>query len=287
MNEENLVMTSDRGGRESVDDRPSTRAAMVAAGTTAVIGAVLAGLVGVIPQIKDVWQVPTVLAVAAVLLMPAVLYLRRSVRVFLYHDSTREITKYTYNPERGVLRKGAIQNVSLRVATLHSLLDGLVKHMPVDKAKAALYDAGYEVGTTWASDFQKEYAFMGAVKRLGNFPELYVQWAHYDGSAGMGRLTVAVSPERDCGTVLLANSFLSTRSASFPLNHWFSGYIAGTLDALWSNDELGKNKVAEVELATPDKGVQTITVFDVTVRDRRTKSESAASPQYLPLCGEF
>ncbi len=268
MDEEDLLMVSDRGGMASGDDRPSTRAAIGAAGTTAIIGAVLAGLVSVVPQITELWQVPVVLTVAAMLLIPAVLYFRRSVQTFLQHDPTREITKYTYNPDRGILRKGAITNVSLRVETLHSILDGLVKHVPADKAKTALRNAGYEAGTTWASDFRKEYALIGAADSQGNLSELYVQWAHYDGSAGLGRLTVAVSPDRESGTVMLANSFLSTKAASFPLNHWFSGYIAGTLNDLWAKDESSKKRTAEVELVTPSSDVQTLTVFDVTVRDR-------------------
>lgn len=137
---------------------------------------------------------------------------------------------YTDNRETGILLKGDIENVSLRVSTVHSIVDTLASEIPPTARKTALYDCGRAVGQSWASEFRRELPRLG-IKRQDVLYQL-LKWSEYDATAGMGRLTVAVNPQTGEGVVTLANGFLSRASSKFPLNWWFAGYLAGTLDEL-------------------------------------------------------
>ncbi len=232
----------------------STKEAFTAAGSAAVIGAVLTGFITVIPDIDAAWQWPVVIATSGIFILMAALFLRRSVQRFLFHDPSRDITSYIYNPERGLLFKGDIRNVAFRVDTVHALLDGIVKFVPEKDRCNALYQAGYDAGQSWSREFLKHRGTQHSLE----LSTMLIQWAHYDATAGMGRLSVAVSPELNRGTVLLANSFLSTRTSSFPLNYWFAGYIAATLNCIFT-------RRVGVILSNPTTEEQSETVFDVSV----------------------
>ena len=233
------------------------------------VGAVLAGLITAIPSIKDWWLVPVVLVLALLLIIPAALIFQRSIRTFVLHDPSREITGYQYNLELGYLRKGSTDHVALRLEAVHLILNNLLKHIPVDERKAVLYGSGYAVGETWVRDFLKEYALVGHEKVSNDYPALFEQWSYYDATAGFGRFGIAVSNKDANGSVMLYNSFLSRYPAEFPLNHYISGYIAGTLNTLWSRDKSFQGKHAVVELRKPSCAVEKMPTFDVRIESSR------------------
>lgn len=260
--------TWERSGRIQLRadiNQPSTRAALTAAGAAAVMGAVLAGFISAIPNIKVWWLLPVVVVVGLILIIPAALIFQRSVRTFVLHDPSREITGYSYNLELGYMRKGSIDHVALRVEAVHTILGNLIKHIPEEERKAVLYDSGYTVGETWVRDFLKEYALVGKEKVYDEYPALFEQWSYYDATAGFGRFSIAVSNRDQDGNIMLYNSFLSRYPSEFPLNHYLSGYIAGTLNALWSKDKGFQGKRAVVELRRPSTAVEKMPTFEVRI----------------------
>lgn len=236
----------------------STRDALLAVVYVAGIGAVLTAFISVIPDIDAVWQWPVLISLTAALLLFLGLFLMRSVQRFFFFDPSRDVTSYMYNPERGTLYKGDIRNVALRVDTIHALVDSLVEHVPEERRRDALYEAGRVAGIAWSSQFVKQSPRPGATGANDEIPTLLLRWAHYDATAGMGRLSVAAAPDLTVGTVMLSNSFLSTLPSCFPLNYWFAGYMAATLQQLFGRE-------VAVELLTPRVEQQSTTLFEARV----------------------
>lgn len=260
--------TWERSGRIYIRpdaNQPSTNAALAASGAAAVIGAILAGAISTISNTKTLWLIPVVVTIAIILLIPTALIFRRSIRMFALHDPSREITGYSYNLELGHLRKGNIDHWALRVEAVCAILDGLIMRVPQDQRKGTLYDLGYGVGETWTRDFMKEYALVGKGKISEEYPALFEQWSYYDATGGFGRFTFAVSCDAPNGTVLLYNSVLSRSITNYPLNHYFSGYIAGTINTLWERDKDLRGTRVSVELCNPSTKPQKIVSFDVRI----------------------
>jgi hypothetical protein len=203
---------------------------LLAAGITAVPLLVASGI-SVIPALDGVWPTAIGIAVLTVItLVVGVLIVRSARRLLVGESADAAIIRYTDNRETGILLKGTIENVSLRVSTIHDIVDTLTSAIPPDFRQDALYECGCTIGKSWASDFRRELPRL-EIERVDVFHQL-LKWSEYDATAGMGRLTVAVDPATGDGVITLANGFLSRHPSSFPLNWWFAGYLAGTLHEL-------------------------------------------------------
>jgi hypothetical protein len=221
----------------------SRREVTIAGVAAGVAVTVIGALIGVIPEIDSpVKAIAVVVPAVLVLVVASVIILKEVRRLVVRRDFGEEFTAYKFDQETGILVKGKIPNVSLRVETVHATLDHLVAAVPDDLKEAVLRKSGYAVGANWATEFRTTLWQSGL--RKGEFTRQLLRWSEYDATAGMGRLIVALEPDLRNGTVMLLNSFLSKAPASFPLNYWFAGYIAGTMDELFGVDH-------EVELIEP------------------------------------
>ncbi|TML00328.1 MAG: hypothetical protein E6G34_02255 [Actinobacteria bacterium] len=228
---------------------------ILAAAVTAVPLLVASGI-SLIPQLEGVW--PTALGIAVLVVITVVVGVQivRSARKLLVgQGADTEILAYQDDRESGILRKGDIPNVSLRVSTIHLIVDTLTQAIPdEDNRQSALYQCGAAVGESWVTDFHKQLLALEIEK--SDLLRQLLKWSEYDATAGMGRLTVAVNPKTGEGLVALANSFLSRSPSRFPLNWWFAGYLAGSLRRLLDREVL-------VELLGPTEAAAPITLFQV------------------------
>lgn len=223
---------------------------------SSVIVAAIGGLIAVLPSLDSAWSVAGVLVIAtAGIATSTVVLLREARRLVVRQDWGEKFTAYEYDEEVGVLLKGEIENVSLRVETIHVVLDKLVAAIPDDRKEAVLREAGYAAGAKWASEFRRTLWQSGL--RSGEDIRQLLRWSEYDATAGMGRLSVAMDTNFRNGFVMLHNSFLSRTRASFPLNYWFAGYIAGTMDELFDSTH-------EVDLQDPSRDADPLVAFQVT-----------------------
>jgi len=203
---------------------------ILAAAVTAVPLLVASGIT-LVPELQGVWETAIGIAVLVVIVTLVAVQIVRSARTLLVGEyADTQLVAYTDNRETGILLKGEIENVSLRVSTVHSIVDALTDEIPQESRKTALYECGRAVGKSWASEFRRELPRL-EIREKDVLYQL-LKWSEYDATAGMGRLTVAVNPQTGEGVVTLANGFLSRASSTFPLNWWFAGYLAGTLDEL-------------------------------------------------------
>lgn len=203
---------------------------ILAAAVTAV-PLLVASSITIIPLLGGVWPTAIGIAVLAVIIVVVAVQIVRSARKLLIGEAAdARVVEYRDNRETGILLKGKIANVSLRVSTIHSIVNALTIAIPTESRQAALYNCGRSIGKSWASDFRRQLTQL-EIRHEDIFQQL-MKWSEYDATAGMGRLSVAVNPSTAEGTVTLANGFLSREPASFPLIWWFAGYLAGTLDEI-------------------------------------------------------
>lgn len=225
---------------------------------TGLLVAVVGGLIAVLPSLDSVWSVAGVLAIATVAItISALVLLREARRLVVRKDWGEEFTAYEFDDEVGILLKGKIENVSLRVETIQVVIDRLVAVIPDDSKESALREAGYAAGAKWAGEFRRTLWQSGL--RSDEGVRQLLRWSEYDATAGMGRLSVAMDTDFRNGSVMLHNSFLSRTSASFPLNYWFAGYIAGTMDELFDCSH-------EVVLQEPSQKAVPLVTFQVRAR---------------------
>jgi hypothetical protein len=241
--------------------------AILAAGVTAV-PLLIAGGISVIPQLHGVWPTAVGVSILAVITVVVGVGIVRSARQLLVGEAAdTEVVAYRDDRETGILLKGNIENVSLRVSTIHKIIDALTFAIPPESRQDALYTCGYAVGQSWASEFRRELPRL-EIGRDDVFRQL-LKWSEYDATAGMGRLTVAINPHTAEGVITLANGFLSRASSNFPLNWWFAGYLAGTLHELLERS-------ARVEVVDPTEHPSRTALF-------RVVSESARSSRAVPM----
>lgn len=182
-----------------------------------------------LPSLPKGARVPVGIGIGAFFLVAVVVvlarYLRRAIATTTI-DAMSTLGSYDVDRGSGTMLKGNITNVSLRIDTIHHMIDSIVAAVPADERKDVLYSAGQSAGASWARDFDRECRRADiSMDDRGKKLDL---WADYDASAGMGRLTFGLS-EGGSGSVTVTNSFLSDQEASTPLNYWYAGYVAGTL----------------------------------------------------------
>jgi hypothetical protein len=182
-----------------------------------------------LPALPAGARVPVGIGIGGLVLVAGVFLLVRHIRQEIRTAAAQLLANlegYEIDHEAGQLFKGNIRNASLRIATIHDLVDNILQAVPPEKRDRVLHNAGYATGVSWGPDFEAECR--RAKMTMDQLPQKLDLWATYDASAGMGKLRLEVS-DTGYGEIILDNSFLSDKSACHPLNHWFSGYIAGTL----------------------------------------------------------
>ncbi len=182
-----------------------------------------------LPALPPSARVPVGIGIGSMVILVGVFVLVRHLRFEIRNAAAQLLATlegYSVEPDAGLLYKGNIRNASLRVTTIHDLVDNVIASVPEGERDRVLHAAGYQTGMSWGPEFDAECH--RAELTAADLDEKLERWASYDASAGMGRLQMSISDE-GYGEVKLENSFLSDKQASHPLNHWFSGYIAGTL----------------------------------------------------------
>lgn len=185
------------------------------------------------PAIPKNLRVPVGLGIGILVILAAILYVARILRREISgrnEDLLRTLAAGRVDETAGKMWRGSITNVTLRSATIHTLVDRLIRDVPVTRREAALYEAGREVGASWGKDFDAECSRKGLDLRA-DLEQALSLWAGYDANVGMGRYDFDLGPS-GAGEVRVTNSFLSDQAACFPLNHWFAGYFAGTIEQL-------------------------------------------------------
>jgi hypothetical protein len=186
--------------------------------------------------------------------------LRRIYRIVNETNRATRVLDYRSDDETGILTKGRVRNVALRVETICLLLDDIVSGYPKAERVDRLEAAGYRVGRTWG----KEYVRLCRTDlNIDNKPlkDKCEQWAIYDATAGMGRFEFSLT-SRGSGSITLRNSFLSDIETESELDHFFCGYLAGCLEEL-----LGY--AVTVELTNPSTEANQESEFDVDVPKTR------------------
>jgi hypothetical protein len=240
----------------AADISTSRRETGILAAAVTAIPLLVASGISVIPQLHGVWPTAIGVAVLAVIVVVVGVQIVRSARNLLVGQAVdTEVVAYTDDRQTGILLKGDIQNVSLRVSTTHRIVDALAHAIPLASRQEALYNCGVEVGKSWVADFHRELPRLEIAH--DDIAMQLLKWSEYDATAGMGRLTIAVDPSTGDGLVVLSNSFLSRMPSRFALNWWFAGYLAGSL-----NELLGRP--ISVSLIDPTSDATRTTMFHVS-----------------------
>ena len=164
-------------------------------------------------------------------------------RVFRYVraiDRRQTILSYQVHEDTGLLMKGHVRNVAMRVDTMTELIEALAQDRPGSTPEARLKEAGIEVGKSWSSAFatirQRE-------RSASSHEEQLALWSEYDATAGWGRFDFHLNEEGH-GSVTLRNGFLSkafeapacddTAGAHGPcLEHFVAGYLQATIRSIF------------------------------------------------------
>lgn len=233
-----------------------TRETRLLAAGVAALPLLLAAGIGIVPQLPGVWLEALASSLLLIIASIAAIWIVRGARNLVLGQSVNsEIVGYKDDRETGVLLKGAIANVSLRVTTMHRIVDSLTNVIPESDRQDALYSCGWDVGRSWVSDFRHELPKLKI--ESNDIGRQILKWSEYDATAGMGRSTIAVNEDSGEGLAIMANSFLSRTLASFPLDWWFAGYLAGSLQEL-----LGR--AITVELIDPSSEPSPTALFRIT-----------------------
>lgn len=202
--------------------------------TLTIVGALVIPLVAyfLLPAIPASGRSAAGLAFGALLVIFAVLYFGnrfRSLRSDIAVNQstlTQLLVGVSQDDVAGILHKGAIRNVSLRVATAHRLVNDLLFEVPDARRAEALRNVGIQVGRDWGRTFVEECRRARLV--VPTLDDKLRLWSDYDATAGMGRFHFGLGASGS-GTVTMRNGFLSDDDAVFPLDYFFAGYLEGAL----------------------------------------------------------
>jgi hypothetical protein len=160
-------------------------------------------------------------------------------------STVEEASGISKDLEAGTVMKGNIRNVELRVETVQELLMGAMTSSAAS-TQGQLYDAGWNVGLGWSTDFMRIEEGVD-VSSVEGRKQLLDDWSYYDASAGLGKFTFFVEgSSRFPSSVLVTNGFLSSQRQDVDLRIVLAGYIAGSLQGLLaSNGELVTAELVE------------------------------------------
>jgi hypothetical protein len=175
---------------------------------------------------------------------------------YLRNHISGALSKFASNPVTGLLQMEGMPAVSLRVDTLHRMLDSIAAAVPEDRRDEVLYQAGYAAGQAWGKDFV-------AMCRRNDWDrepldQQLSRWSDHDAIAGMGRFQFALDRE-GAGVVKLTYGFLSSSESTSNLDGLVAGYIAGTLSELL-------DRAVRVEPVAPSTRRRRESTFRVTGR---------------------
>lgn len=154
-------------------------------------------------------------------------------RVRIQHTVAKVLTGYKLNVDEGVIYKGNLRNVAVRLETFHKTLEYFVRACP-DTYEDTLRAAGKAVGSSFVDDFRGEL-ISGSLDASG-LQRTLEMWSTYDAAAGFGKFDF--SDVRDgivgCKTVYLRNPFLADRKLGGErcLCSWVEGYVEGCLESI-------------------------------------------------------
>ncbi len=205
----------------------------------AIVGGVAIPIVAyfVLPAIPSSHRTVAGLSFGAVFFILAIAFLLRKF-ANLHEDISDQyilinkiLPSVTSDPISGIMHKGAIRNVSLRVATIHTIFDKLVSNIPENNRIESLKEVGLYIGHDWGRDFVNECRRVHAA--LNTLDKKLALWSEYDATAGLGKFEFTIATDGH-GIVTLNSGFLSDFDAVAPLDYFFEGYLEGTLEEILS-----------------------------------------------------
>jgi hypothetical protein len=151
-------------------------------------------------------------------------------------ESVTVATGIHKDPKTGILKKGDIPNVELRVETVREILLGALQSS-VENPSERLYKAGLEWGKSWSRDFA---GIEGAadISTVEKTREVLEDWSYYDATAGMGRILFFYDSDGRPVEAQVLNGFLAVDQDAFDLRQLFAGYLAGSLSGILASQNI-------------------------------------------------
>lgn len=134
------------------------------------------------------------------------------------------------NIEKGLLLKGEIRNIELRMATIRTLLLSFVDEKD-PQSNEILYAVGYKWGIDWSTDLTKVASQED--QTIASRQQLLMDWSYYDASAGLGSLRFDFDKSGIPSRVHALNSFAAISSENVDMRNLLGGYIAGTITGMF------------------------------------------------------
>jgi hypothetical protein len=170
-------------------------------------------------------------------------------------DRRQTVLSYQVHDDTGLLMKGHVRNVAMRVDTMTELIEALGQNLGGLTPEEHLKAAGIAVGTSWSKAFT---AIRQREKRASSHEEQLALWSDYDATAGWGRFEFHLNAEGH-GSVTLRNGFLSTcpdgREKPDPasrkrpcLEYFIAGYLEKSISSIFESPvEVTLDKPGECE----------------------------------------
>lgn len=185
----------------------------------------------------------TLIACGAALALFMIYLLWRVMRYVRAIERRQVLLSYQVHEDTGLLMKGHVRNVAMRVDTMTDLIETLARDVAGRSPEERLKEAGIEVGRSWSSAFanirQRE-------RRASSRTEQLALWSQYDATAGWGRFEFHLNDEGH-GSVTLRNGFLSksheaddgagaARGRRTSLEHFIAGYLETTISRVFGTE---------------------------------------------------
>jgi hypothetical protein len=152
------------------------------------------------------------------------------------HESVTVATGIHKDHKTGILKKGDIRNVELRVDTIREILLGVLQSS-VENPSERLYKVGLEWGKSWSVDFARIEG--GAdISTVEHTREVLDDWSYYDSTAGLGRILFGYDNEGRPVEAQVLNGFLGVNQDEFDLRQLFAGYLAGSLSGILASQNI-------------------------------------------------
>jgi hypothetical protein len=155
-------------------------------------------------------------------------------------DRRQSVLSYQVHDDTGLLMKGHVRNVAMRVDTMTELIEALGQDVAGRTPEEHLKAAGIAVGKSWSSAFMN---IRQREKRASSHEEQLSLWSDYDATAGWGRFEFHLNAEGH-GSVTLRNGFLSKcqdekenpgspTGRKLCLEHFIAGYLEQSISSIF------------------------------------------------------
>lgn len=197
-----------------------------------VVGVPIAALIEVALHNASLTTLQTTLIVSgAVLALVIIVTLWRLLGYAREIERRQSILSYQVNENTGILMKGQVRNVALRVDTINELVDALAS-LDGNTREERLIEAGKAVGKSWVEAFTK---IRQKEKRAKSHEEQLELWTEYDATAGWGKFDFHLNSDGH-GSVTLRNGFLSGETDRGCRELFLAGYLEATLERIYSTE---------------------------------------------------